>query len=351
MKLAIRIVLVILGIVILAAVMGLLAGHFNEKIEPGTVAPSLPPAGGEAVAAATIEEPLVEQATGTIRAKEETAISSRIMATILSVRVRAGDSVQEGDVLVTLDSRDLDARVQQARQALEAVEAQEREAQLQLQRTEELVKSGAAPQAQRDRDLAASQALKADVSRARQALGEAEANLTYATITAPISGRVVERYAEPGDTAAPGQTLVRLYDPASLRLEANVRESLATKLQRGQELRVRIDALEQEFPATVEEIVPQSQAGSRSFVVKAAIPATENLYPGMFGRLLIPKGTANRLLIPANAVARVGQLDYVVVKENGKIARRFVRGTVTPDGQFEVLSGLRPGESVVVEAE
>ncbi|MDX1653661.1 MAG: HlyD family efflux transporter periplasmic adaptor subunit, partial [Candidatus Competibacteraceae bacterium] len=150
-------------------------------------------------------------------------------------------------------------------------------------------------------------------------------------------------------TAVPGQPLLRLYDPDQLRLEASVRESLASRLQRGATLTARIDALDLELPATVDEIVPTADPGSRSFLVKAALPFRADLYPGMFGRLLIPLGTVARLYVPQEAVARFGQLEFVQVPTPQGTARRYIR-TAGPgaEGRLEVLSGLSEGERVIL---
>ena len=102
--------------------------------------------------------------------------------------------------------------------------------------------------------------------------------------------------------------------------------------------------------AVLEEIVPAADPGSRTFVVKVALPTSEGLYPGMFGRLLIAGKQAEQLLIPAAAVHRVGQLTYVMVPAGQDRLRRYVRVSATAnDDELEVLSGLAPGEQVILD--
>lgn len=347
MKLILRGIALIAGIAILGLVMAWLAGFFSETIEPGSVAPPIPVNVEETFDTAIITEQSIEQSPGTLRAKEETSISSRIVSTITSLNVRAGDSVVKGQVLANLDDRDLQARVAQTRQALTAVEAQLANAEAEYERIREQFESGVSARAALDRAEAELSSLRADRDRAFQAIEEADAALSYATITSPIDGRVIDRYAEPGDTVSPGQPIVRLYDPQSIRLEADVRESLATTLKRGDELKARIDALDQEFSVVVDEIVPQSDTGARSFLVKTTLPPMENAYPGMFGRLMIPAGDVERIYIPEKFVSRVGQLEYVLVIDQGKPVRRFIRtGIRGGEGSLEVLSGLSAGESI-----
>jgi multidrug efflux pump subunit AcrA (membrane-fusion protein) len=112
-------------------------------------------------------------------------------------------------------------------------------------------------------------------------------------------------------------------------------------------LTVRIDALDREFQAVVDEIVPSADPGSRTFLVKVSLPGDPGLYPGMFGRLWIPVGSKERIYVPERAVTEVGQLAYVLVKTKQGVVRRYIRlGSDTAGDRVEVVSGLRPGEEV-----
>jgi len=164
----------------------------------------------------------------------------------------------------------------------------------------------------------------------------------------------LDRLAEPGDIARPGVPLLVLYDPGSLRLEVPVMENLAVKLKIGDKLTVHIDALDRDVEATVDEIVPQAEAASRSFLVKMALPRSEGLYEGMFGRLRIPAGRRRHLCLPTAAIQQVGQLQFVdVVQSDGKtLERRLVTtGRLGMPGRIEVLSGVEAGDRVLLRPE
>ena len=201
---------------------------------------------------------------------------------------------------------------------------------------------------QASRDL---QVARAEQSRARDAISEAEVMLSYTTIIAPKGGRIVDRLAEPGDVARPGEPMLVLYDATSLRLEAPVMEHLAVTLRTGDTLRVYVDALRREVEATIDEIVPQADAPSRTFLVKASLPQSDDLFEGMFGRLRIPSGQRRHLCLNMDAVVRIGQLEFVdVVMEDGIIERRLIKtGQLGTPGHQEVLSGLEAGERVVLQ--
>ena len=193
---------------------------------------------------------------------------------------------------------------------------------------------------------------RAELLRLRRQKDEAQTALSYSKLTAPIAGRIVERLADPGDTTRPGEPLLRMYDPATLRLEASVRESVASKLAKGQSLVAEIDALKKRYPAVVDEIVPSADPGSRSFLVKVSLTDGAGLYPGMFGRLMIPIGQIEKVIIPLEAVTRVGQLDFVVVKTQHGAVRRYVRlGERSPDERVEIISGLAAGDQIFISAQ
>lgn len=348
MKLIGRLLGMLAALGLLGLIMAYLAGFFHEKIDPQSVEAIQQPTKGTLVEVEVVKEPLIEQATGTVQAKNEAAISARIMATIAAIPVRAGDTVKAGDPLVILDSRELEARLEQQLQAVSAAQARLSEAESTYIRVKSLADRGLATQAELDRAEAALRAARAELERARRMAEEAGTALSYSTINAPFSGRVIERFADSGDTATPGTPLMRIYDPGNLRLEANVRESLASALNRGRELAVHIDALDRQLPGVADEIVPSADPGSRSFLVKVSLPVQPNLYPGMFGRLLIPSGTTKRLYIPAHAIARVGQLEFVTVPTDKGVVRRYIRTGIRTDRRIEVLSGLAPGERVVL---
>ncbi len=351
MKTALKITGIILALALLSGIMAYLAGFFEEKIPvdfKGVV-----PSGGEGaiLTVEVIEEPVIEQAAGTIRAKVETVISPVITATISTLAVRAGDEVKRGEVLAKLDSRELQAKADQAHQAVVAAKANLSLAERDSDRIQRIFRadSGAVSRAELDRVQASLRTARAQLMAARRQEDEAKTALSYSTLAAPISGRIVDRYADPGDTARQGEALLRMYDPDTLRLEASVRESVASKLARGQSLMVRVDALDKEFQAQVDEIVPSADPGSRSFLVKVGLRDSSGLYPGMFGRLLIPIGQTKKIYIPLKAVTQVGQLHFVIAKTERGDVRRYVRlGARADSDRVQVISGLIAGEKILV---
>jgi len=335
------------AIAVLLLMVAAMAGYFSDKIEPDLEqAPAADTSA--AVPVIALGGPFSEPVPASVEAKEATIISSRLLARITTIKVRAGDYVEEGQLLLELEQSDLLARAEQASDQVRSVEARLTEAQQNLKRAEELHTRGLIAVADSDAARADAAALEADLSSARRALEEAQTAVDFSQIRSPIAGRVVDRFAEPGDTASPGGKLLSLYNPFSLWVEARVREQLALSLEMGQELEVEVPSLDKSYRAKIEEIVPAADPGSRSFLVKAILPSEKSLLPGMYARLQVPAGERTRLLIPADRVARVGQLDVVWVAQEGRVLRRFVRlGRQAGNGMVEVVSGLAEGDAVM----
>ena len=342
-----KIVLPLLAIAALLLMIAWMAGLFVEKIPPG-INTIVQTNTGEPIAVTISDVVIIENVPASVEATQATLISSRLMARIIAVKVRAGDTVNRGDLLLELENSDIKAQVQQAEARIRGASARLKEARQNLGRVQELQEGGVMSVADLDRAKATHETLVAEMAGAKQALEEARTDLSYTEIVAPFDGRVVDRFAEPGDTAQPGTKLLALYNPLSLRVEAHVREHLALNLEVGQPLQVEIPSLNKIVDAVIQERVPAADPGSRSFLVKVGVAFDKNMLPGMYARLLVPAGIEKQLLIPADRVVHVGQLDLVWVHQDGHSYRRFVRiGQVVQDGKVEILSGLADGDMVL----
>jgi membrane fusion protein, multidrug efflux system len=343
-----------ISLAILALIIAWMSGMFRSKVVPDWTARDVDDRQDLAVEPVhEVIKPVIEEAVGTLRAASRTMVSSRLLATVAEIRVVAGQEIQRGDVMIVLDAAEYDRRIEQAQQLLAAAESTLEFAETDFERAKRLIPQNAISQAEFD---AASNRLlvsQAEKIRAQQMVAEAEVMLSYRVITAPKAGRIVDRFAELGDLVQPGSPLISMYDAASLRLETPISEQLATTLRVGQTLTVYIDAVDREVSATVREIVPQADAASRSFLVKSAIDPSPDLYEGMFGRLRIDGGQRRHLCLNADALIRIGQLEYVDVKlPTGHVERRLVRtGSLGMPGRVEVLSGVQSGELVLIQTQ
>ncbi|HVT29230.1 MAG TPA: efflux RND transporter periplasmic adaptor subunit [Lacipirellulaceae bacterium] len=327
-----------------------LAGVFKSKVDtsrPPITAESSVPSDATAEVG-VVRRPRFETAVGSVEPVHEAAVASKLLARVVEVKVRAGQAVTEDDVLVRLDDAELRTRLNQAESAVRSAESRHDRAKADYARAETLVAARVVTRAEFDQITDELKTSEAELQRAQQAADEARVLLGYATIHSPLTGVVIDKRVEAGDTVSPGQVLVTLYEPNRMQLVATVRESLAEHLKVGDEIRARLDALGHECSATVREIVPQAETASRSFTVKVTGPCPPGVYSGMFGRIFIPLSEEEVLIVPRDAVSHVGQLSLVDVVEGNSVRRRSVQlGRELPEG-YEVLSGLRAGEKVVV---
>ncbi len=343
------IVVLVVGVLVVLLMLWLM-GTFHRKIstEPAPVAASRPLAGQTVVAVEAITVPVEETAVGTVQPVHRVDIASKLLAKVLTIDVRAGQWVTKGQVLVRLDDNDLKARLNQATAAVDAAKVAHDQAKIEYERVRQLRDQNAASQIELDRVTADFRASEASLQRARELQTEAQVVLGYATIHSPIDGTVVDKKVEAGDTVSPGQILLSLYDPKRMQLVASVRESLAHGLKPGDNIPVAVDALKLRCEGLISEIVPEAESASRSFQVKVTGPCPPGVYPGMFGRLIIPVREETVLVVPKSAVREVGQLRVVEVVQGDRLVRRMVTLGRDFDERVEVLSGLRAGEQVAV---
>lgn len=349
-----KLLTVLAGVAVLIVTIAWLSGMFEEKIEPEHSQRSVRHLTNQATDEVhEVFKANIEEAMGTLKASNRTIVAAKVMATIQAVNVSAGEQVAVGDELIRLDDGELSARLKQANQIQEAAAARRLRAVNDFERISALYQQNAASRTEYDKALGDRQVAEADEERAKQTVQEAAVQLSYTKIVADKAGRIVDRLAEPGDLTQPGKPLLVLYDATSLRLEAPVNESLALELQLGQRVDVTIDATGDQYSATIDEIVPQADTPSRSFLVKASLPATTGLYEGMFGRLKIQTSERRHLCLATSAVIQMGQLDFVdVVLPDGTLERRLVKiGQLGMPGRQEVLSGVEAGDRVILHGE
>ncbi|MBW1900535.1 MAG: efflux RND transporter periplasmic adaptor subunit [Deltaproteobacteria bacterium] len=361
------------GILLSIVVIRLISG---EKIGPGllndvadnTSAP-------ESTVQASIET-ITEwyEAVGTVRPRTETRIEAQVTAQVTDVKFSPGAKVKKGEILLTLDNRQLLSRLDQARQALKSAVARKEQARqaviaakaahTQAESAFKRTQTYFASQAATSHDLENAESVylqaragltkakeglsgaDAQIHQAEEVVKEAEIALGYTIIRAPESGEVLKRLVEPGDLALPGKPLIFLQTSGFLRLEAYVREGLIKLVTPGRQLSIHIDTLGKTTDAIVEEIVPYADPRTRTFLVKAAMPHMPGVYPGMYGKLLIPIKEQKVVLVPRSAVRQVGQLELVKVREGDQWKTRFIKTGKVIGDKVEILSGLSGDETI-----
>jgi multidrug efflux pump subunit AcrA (membrane-fusion protein) len=388
-----------LGLLLLLVVMMLwLSGAFIAKVQPGPPLKRKAPTKLKTQKVLKTVFPLFMEQVGNLRARTQAQISSRIMSQVKEILVREGDQVTGGEgeektptLMARLDDRDIRAKLQEAEAQVQAMKRGVQAATAKLGAAKAQVEAAAANWEQvlsdyrRYQDLHRQQAatgqrleharaqkqvaeaqllaarkevdavqreierIQAQMEQARAAAEGARVMLSYTEIRAPFAGRLVKKMVDVGDMAAPGQPLFFVEISSRPELHAFVSDSLIPHLRIGQAMEVQIDALNRSLTGDLREIILKSDPATRTVLVKIGLPSDTGLVNGLFGRLKVPYGNYEALVIPSVAVREVGQLYLVdVLDGEGSPQRRFVTLGPHHDGRVEVLSGLKEGEEVVI---
>ncbi len=235
------------------------------------------------------------RAAGTVRAARRAELSTRLMGRVESVRVRAGDRVRAGQLLLTVERASLTAAQQQAT-------ARSEQAAATLRRTERLYADSAAPLVQ----LEAARTAHAQAQAQTRAV---QADLAYAEVRAPFAGVVAARMVDPGTRRCPAQPLLVVEDRAEREIVVTVPDEVGEHLRAGQTAAVEIGAGGRRVTARIEAVVPGADPRSPTVEVRLSGPA--GLAPGLAAVAELPAGDRSTLQVPASAIMRRGQLEGV----------------------------------------
>lgn len=290
--------------------------------------------------------------TGSLSPLTQTTVKAQAPGEVIEVTVREGQTVKEGDVLVRIDTRNLEAELQARQADLERAKADLSLAQLNLEKSEAVLKKGFISQNAHDATAAAWQAAQAGVKAAEAQVSLAKNALGYATVRAPFAGTISARFVQPGEKVEISTNLAGLVDLAHLELQAPAPTYDVPDVRVGQVARFRVNGFgDRTFEGRVERINPMTDTGSRSVMLYLSVENPDGvLKGGMFaqGDLVLDE-TAPVTAIPQTAVHTQAGIPYVFVIENGKLARRTIKLGLRSEEQnlVEITDGLADGERVV----
>lgn len=276
-------------------------------------------------------------AVGSLQSDEAVIVRPEIAGRVVRIGFDEGRPVASDQLLFALDDSVQRAEVDEARATLELAGRG-------FARADELFARKLVSQS--DRDQAA-----ANLELARAAVALAQARLDKTRIVAPFAGIAGLKQVSPGDYVVAGQDLVNLESIHPLKLDFRVDESALPLLRVGQPVEVETDAYAGEhFTGAVYAIDPRITEATRSIALRATLPNSDaRLRPGQFARVRLRIGeAADAVVIPEAAIFPRGQRQFVYVVEDGRARLREVRIGQRRPGHAEVLSGLTPGESLVV---
>jgi RND family efflux transporter MFP subunit len=266
-------------------------------------------------------------------------ISGKIMGRVVAMTVNEGDQVEQGKLLIKIESGEITAQAYQARAAFN-------NAQLQFDRIKSLFNQKAATQMEMDQATLG-------LESAQAGLNAAKAMESYTNITAPISGQIMEKRINLGEMSLPGQPILKIEDNRHLRLEVAVNEQDIRFVEPGKTVTVQIGAIPgKEINARVDQVVPASDVRTHSFIVKIGVPADKGLITGMYGKAIFSIGSRQAILVPRSAVVEMSGLSgvYLATHDNRAVFQMIQPGDIHGD-RIEAVTGLKAGDKLIVSTQ
>lgn len=289
---------------------------------------------------------------GLVEATRQSTVSAQISGRVKDIMFDVGDRVKPGQMILRIDERE-------ASQALAGSQAQQAQAQANLenaksayQRAKQMfaqkyISQAALDKAEADYRVAVGQVAASDAGANQASLAHA-----YTTVRAPYGGVVAARHVEVGEMVVPGKPLMTGFDPTEMRVIVSVPQYKLAEIGKHPEVMVELPTLHRYIKAQSTKVQPLADARTHGTEARIALPANEiGVYPGMFVRAHFVVGKTKKLMVPSSAVLHRSEVVAVyVVDGKGAIKLRQVRlGEASVEGDVEVLAGLNAGEQVALD--
>jgi RND family efflux transporter MFP subunit len=294
--------------------------------------------------------------SGKIHAKKSADLSTRIMGYVNKVHVNVGDKVKKGQLLISINNADLQAKQAQVNANISEATAAFNIAKKDFTRYKNLFSEQSASQKEMDDMTARFEMAKARLEGANQMKNEVNAQFSYSNITAPFNGVITGKHIEAGNMANPGLPLISLENPDDFEVIAMVPETEISEITKGSEVTVIVNSINKTLKGIINEVSGSAKHTGGQYLVKIVLAKTDiNILSGMFATVQFPvqrKTKSDLVLIPLEAIIENGQLSGLyTVSESNTALLRWLRLGRTFGNQVEVLSGLKTGEAYIISAD
>jgi multidrug efflux system membrane fusion protein len=357
---------------LVAVIASSLVSGCQDPDDQNAFAPPPPP---EVVVAHPVQREVTSYLTytGTIEPSETVELRARVQGFLEKVNFQPGQRVNRGDLLFVIDKRQFQAAVDQAKASIQALESALQGAENDARLARELADQKAGPEIDAIIKAARRDSIKGEIARAEAALAEAQLNLDYCEVAAPMSGRITRNFVDPGNLVGRGEPTMLAnivnsmpcyvnIDVSENDVRAIVREleqsGALGKYEPGQvapgqwrpcELALT-DQTEFSFQGRVDYVEPEINKETGTLRVRTRFENTdEKLIAGYFARVRFPMSVNRALLVPEAALLTDQQGRYaLVVNDNDEVeVRRVTPGAL--DGDMRVVEqGLEQGDQVIV---
>jgi RND family efflux transporter MFP subunit len=289
---------------------------------------------------------------GVVEAVMQSTLSSQIPGRVLSLNVKAGDRVKAGQVLATIDDRETQTGVLRSQAQLQQSDAELRQLQIALKRTQELKTQGFVSSAALDLAEAQYKAAQAGRDSAGAATAQAKVTQSFSKVSAPYDAWVLETSAQAGDLALPGKPLITIYAPQPLRVVVQWPASQKSSLPKLNDIQIQSGS--ETIKPVAMQIMPNADGISQTIGIKLDLPRTGavvNASPGQQVQVRIAGVAQAKGLVPKSAILRRGEITAVYVAQENGFAMKLVRlGADHGSAGVEIWAGLKDGDLIAIDA-
>ena len=298
---------------------------------------------------APVRMPLERIVDGMIEAVNQATVSAQTSGRVADILYDVGDIVPAGAVIIRLKGTEQRAGLQGAEALVSEAKARSAESATNYQRIADLYQRRVVTKAQLDQATADRDAAAARLAAANAGLIAAHAGVGYTEIRAPYAGVVTKRLVEVGESVSPGTPLMAGLSLRDLRVTTNVPQSVVMQVRKLKQAAVYFG--NQRTPATQITIFPEAASPSSTFRARLDLPSGAlDLAPGMYVKVGLVVGEADKLLIPASAVIERSEITGVyVIDGKGQASLRYIRPGHRVGDELEILAGLAPGERIALD--
>ncbi len=339
----------LLALPIVAAVLGSACGSGGDAAADRRQRPSL----RVRVAPVAVQDVVYQiKSLGQIEAQDVVQVTAQVEGVATSVRFREGDRVGPGTVLLRIDPERYRLEAERAQATLEQARAEQDRAGADLKRREALASNDLLSAEELTRSRSESNRLTASVEVAQAALGISRQNLARSEVRPQVSGVIDTRTVDTGLFVRPGTVLATIVDASRLRLRFKVSEAESLRATVGATVTFRVAPLgPRDFTARIYHVGRIADPTTRNVEVLGWVDNPGELKPGFFAEVtLAGEQRKDALVVPESAIqaSEQGFVTYVVEDQKARV-RPIQLGLRTGTGVVEILSGLKPGETVVTE--
>ncbi len=289
---------------------------------------------------------------GQIEAQDMVQVTAQVEGVATDVRFREGDRVGPGTVLLRIDPDRYRLEAERAQATLEQAWAERDRAGADLKRRETLAENELLSAEELNRSRSDSTRLTASVEVAKAALGIAQQNLARSEVRPQVSGVINTRTVDTGQFVRVGTVLATIVDSSRLRLRFKVSEAESLRATVGGSVTFRVAPLgPRDFTVRIYHVGRIADSTTRQVEVLGWVDNPGELKPGFFAEVtLAGERREHALVVPESAIQASEQGFVTYVVEGGAARLRPIQlGLRTGTGIVEILSGLKPGETVVTE--